>query len=76
MYFADFADVTIGDAPQIGIEFSTEASYIDPSSNSLVSAFSQDQTVMRVLIEHDLGMRHPEGIAILAGVAYFNQAQG
>jgi HK97 family phage major capsid protein/HK97 family phage prohead protease len=74
LYFADFADVTIGDAPQIGIEFSTEASYIDPSSGSLVSAFSQDQTVMRVLIEHDLGMRHQESLAILNGVAYFNQA--
>ena len=70
IYFADFADVTIGDAPQIGIEFSTEASYIDPTTGSLVSAFSQDQTVMRVIIEHDLGMRHQEGLAILNGVTW------
>jgi len=74
LYFADFADVTIGDAPQIGIEFSTEASYVDPGTGQLVSAFSQDQTVMRVLIEHDLGMRHQESIAVLNGVAYYNQA--
>lgn len=70
IYFADFADVTIGDAPQIGIEFSTEASYLDPTTNTLVSAFSQDQTLMRVIMEHDLGMRHQESIAILNGVAW------
>ncbi len=70
IYFADFADVTIGDAPQIGIEFSTEASYIDPTTGTLVSAFSQDQTVMRIIIEHDIGMRHQEGLAILNGVTW------
>lgn len=70
IYFADFADVTIGDAPQIGIEFSNEASYIDPTTGSLVSAFSQDQTVMRVIMEHDFGMRHQESLAILNGVNY------
>lgn len=70
IYFADFADVTIGDAPQIGVEFSTEASYIDPGTQQLVSAFSQDQTVMRVIIEHDLGMRHAESLAILNSVTW------
>jgi hypothetical protein len=36
----------------------------------LVSAFQNDQTVIRAISEHDLVMRRQESIAILQGVIY------
>jgi HK97 family phage major capsid protein len=67
IYFADFADVVICDAPIISVEISTEASY-DDGSGTLTSAFSNDQTVIRMIVEHDLVVRHPESITYLQGV--------
>ena len=69
MYLADFWEVIIGDAVEMRIEVSTEASYKD-SGGTLVSAFGKDQTVLRVISEHDLGMRHAAGIAVLIGLTW------
>jgi HK97 family phage major capsid protein len=67
IYFADFADVVICDAPVIGVEVSSEASY-DDGTGVITSAFSNDQTVIRMIVEHDLIVRHPESISVLQGV--------
>ncbi len=69
LYFADMNDVVVGQADNIRLDVSTEASYIDENSQ-LVSAFSLDQTVMRVIEEHDLCVRHAESIAVLTGVTW------
>ncbi len=66
IYLVDFADVIIGESLNMTIDISTEASYIE--SGTLVSAFSRDQTLVRVIAEHDLGVRHPESIAVLSDV--------
>jgi HK97 family phage major capsid protein len=66
IYLADFADVVIAESENMMIDVSTEASYIE--SGSLVSAFSRDQTVVRVIAEHDLVMRHAESAACLIDV--------
>ncbi len=66
VYLVDWADVIIADAMSLTIDASTEASYM--SGGSLVSAFSVDQTVVRVISEHDLGVRHEESIAVLIDV--------
>lgn len=66
IYLVDFADVVIGEAMNLTIDVSTEASYV--SSGALVSAFSQDQTVIRVIAEHDLAVRHAESVALLSDV--------
>jgi HK97 family phage major capsid protein len=66
IYLVDFADVVIGEATSLMIDVSTEASYV--SGGSLVSAFSRDQTVVRVIAEHDFVVRHPESIAVLIDV--------
>lgn len=68
LYLADFADVVIGEVPNIVVETSTEASYFD--GTQLQSAFSLDQTVIKMIIEHDLGVRHQESIAVLTGVQW------
>lgn len=66
LYLVDFADVVLGEALTLTIDVSTEASYV--SSGTLVSAFSRDQTVIRVIAEHDLVMRHDASAAMLTDV--------
>jgi HK97 family phage major capsid protein len=68
LYLADFADVVIAEVPNIVIEVSTEATYWD--GTQLQSAFSQDQTVIKMIIEHDLAVRHPESVAVLTAVEW------
>ena len=69
IYFADFADVVITDAPAIGVEISTEAA-IDDGAGNLTSIFSTDQTALRLIVEHDLVVRHDESLAMLTGVTW------
>ncbi|OWV29460.1 phage major capsid protein [Halomonas campaniensis] len=63
IYFADFNDVVIGDSDVMTIDFSREATYKDGSGN-LVSAFSRNQSLLRVVKEHDIAFRHPEGLVM------------
>lgn len=63
IYFADFNDVVIGEDGNMKVSFSQEASYIDADGN-LVSAFSRNQSLIRVVTEHDIGFRHPEGLVL------------
>lgn len=67
VYLVDFDDAIIGETLGINVAVSEEASYED-ENGELVSAFSLDQSVLRVLMEHDFNMRHAESIAILTGV--------
>lgn len=69
IYFADFADVVIAESPGLIIDVSTEAAYHD--GNGVVSAFSKDQTVIRVIAQHDLVLRHSESVAVLTDVDWF-----
>jgi len=66
---ADFDDVAIGQVMNLDVAVSTEASYID-ENGTLVSAFSLDQTVMRVITEHDIALRHDESVAVLTTVTW------
>lgn len=66
IYFVDFADVVIGEVPGLILDVSSEAAYYDGSA--VVSSFSQDQTVIRVIVQHDLGMRHDASVAVLKDV--------
>lgn len=68
IYFADFDDVVIGEAMNLRIDASMEASYID--GGTLVSAFSQDQTVVRAITEHDFGVRRPVSVCVMNGVTW------
>jgi HK97 family phage major capsid protein len=68
VYLVDMVDVVIGDATSIIIDASTEAAYHDGSN--VVAAFSQDQTVVRAIVQHDIGMRHDASVAVLAQVKW------
>lgn len=68
LYLADFADVVVGETESLMIETSTEAAYFDGSN--LQSAFSRDQTVIRGIIEHDIGIRQDACVAVLTTVLW------
>lgn len=65
IFFVGMSDVLIGESGGLSIDVSPDASYID---GSLVSSFSRDETVIRAIMRHDLGVRHTESLAVLTGV--------
>ena len=69
IYFADFNDVVIGEDGSMKVDFSREATYLDAEGNP-VSAFSRNQSLIRVVLEHDIGFRHPEGLVLGTGVLF------
>lgn len=69
IYFADFNDVLIGEQDSMTIDFSREATYKDAEGN-LVSAFARNQSLIRLVGEHDIGFRHPEGLALGTGITW------
>lgn len=69
IYLADFAHVVVGEHMGIEVAMSTEAAYRD-ANNTLQAAFSRDETVMRAIAQHDIGVRHLPAVAILTGVTW------
>lgn len=68
LYLADFADVVVGETESLMIDTSTEAAYFD--GTNLQSAFSRDQTVIRGIVEHDIGIRQDACVAVLTAVKW------
>lgn len=69
LYLVDLADAVIGEVPGLMIDVSQEAVYT-PDGETLISAFSRDQTVIRVIEQHDFGMRHDASAAVLTQVVW------
>jgi HK97 family phage major capsid protein len=69
IYLADFADVIIADVPNIAIEVSNEAAYVD-ADGATHNAFQEDSTLIRLIEEHDLMVRHEESVQVLTTVQY------
>lgn len=68
LYLVDMADAVIGEAQRLIVDASNEAAYHDGSS--VVSAYSQDQTVIRAVSEHDFAMRRDVSVAVLNQVRW------
>ncbi len=73
LYLIDFAHVVVGEHMGVEIAMSTEAAYRD-ANNALQAAFSRDETVMRAILQHDIGLRHLPAVAILTGVDWVDGA--
>ena len=58
IFFGDFSEFLFGDEMAFEIMASQEASWYDGSS--LQSAFSLDQTVLKITAKHDMALRHAE----------------
>ncbi len=69
IYFADWNDVVIGEQDNMTIDFSREATYVD-AAGELVSAFARNQSLIRLVGNHDVGFRHPEGLVLGTAVTW------
>lgn len=69
VYFADWADVLVGDAGTITLDASGQVAYVDSNSN-LVSAFSRDETVVRAIQHHDVNLRHDKSVSVIEAVTW------
>jgi hypothetical protein len=58
----------VGEYPLL-IDPATAASYTDSGGNA-VQAFSADMTVIRLILQSDLVVKHAEAVAVLAAVTY------
>lgn len=68
VYFGCFAHAVIGESLGLIVDASQEAAYYDGSN--VVAAFSQDQTVIRVLAEHDFALRHDKAFSMADTVTW------
>jgi len=68
VYFGDYADLILGESMTMSVDASGEAAYYDGSS--VVASFSRDETVVRVITEHDLGLRRDVAFAVLYGIRW------
>lgn len=66
IYLVDMADVILGESNNLEVDASNTAAY-DPGTG-LVSSFQKDQTLIRVIAHHDLGVRHEQSLAVIEGV--------
>lgn len=69
VYLAAMADVVIADAPQIAIEYTSEAT-IDDGAGNKTDLFQTDMSAIKILEEHDLVVRHQESIVVIDAVLW------
>lgn len=69
IYFGDYSDCYIGETGEMYLSYSAEATYKN-ANGDLVSAFSKDQTLVRLIQHNDFGPRHVESIAVGTGVKW------
>lgn len=63
IYFVDMADFVIADTYNVVVDASDVAAYND--GTTVVSAFQRDQSLFRVISEHDVNMRHLQSLVVL-----------
>lgn len=68
IYFGDFSQFLIGDTYQVGLAASDTAAYDD--GGVIRAAFSNDETVIRLIEEHDTQVRYDQAFAVLTGVTW------
>lgn len=66
--FGNWNDLIIGEQGALEIDTSREGSWTDEAGN-LVSAFENDQTLIRAIDNVDIGLRHDESFAVATKVA-------
>lgn len=66
--FGNWNDLVIGEQGALEIETSREGSWTDDAGN-LISAFENDQTLIRAINNVDTGLRHEESFAVASKVA-------
>ncbi len=70
VYFFEVDNCVIGEAMTMSVDASNVAAYED--GGTVKAAFSRDETVVRVISEHDFGLRHDLAATVLTGVTWGN----
>lgn len=68
IYFGDFSQFLIGDTMSVTLASSDTAAYDD--GGTIRAAFSNDETVIRLIEEHDTQVRYDTAFAMLTGVTW------
>ena len=68
LYFGDWSQFLIGDTYQITLAASDQAAYDD--NGTIRAAFSNDETVIRLIEEHDTQIRYDRAASVLTGVTW------
>lgn len=68
VYFADFADVVVGEEDTMQVDVFDQITYWDGAAWQ--SAAQNNEIVLRVVEHHDIGVRHPESVAVLTEVTW------
>jgi len=68
VYLVDFAQVIIGEQVPVAVQAFEAAAYA--SGGGIVSALSRDETVLRIIVETDIGLRHSQAVHVTTGVTW------
>jgi HK97 family phage major capsid protein len=63
VFLAEMEETMILDSMSLELAVSREGTYVDGSGNT-ISAFQNDQTLIRAIAEHDFQMRHDASVAV------------
>lgn len=69
IFLVEMSEDMILDSMQMELAVSREGSYID-ENGATISAFQQDQTIIRAISEHDHQVRHDASIAVIQAVRW------
>ncbi|MBY0392679.1 MAG: phage major capsid protein [Novosphingobium sp.] len=58
------------DSMQLELAVSREGSYVDSATGATISAFQNDQTIIRAIAEHDHQLRHDAAVAVIQFVRW------
>lgn len=69
VFLAEMDEAMILDSMTLELAVSREGMYVD-SGGATVSAFQQDQTLIRAIAEHDFQLRHDQSVAVIQAVRW------
>lgn len=69
IFLVEMSEDMIFDSMQMELAVSREGTYVD-ENGATISAFQQDQTIIRAISEHDHQMRHDASIAVIQAVRW------
>lgn len=69
IFLVEMSEDMIFDTMQMELAVSREGTYVD-ENGATISAFQQDQTIIRAISEHDHQMRHDASIAVIQAVRW------
>jgi HK97 family phage major capsid protein len=69
VFLVEMDEALILDSMSLELAISREGMYVDSGGNT-ISAFQNDQTLIRAIAEHDFQMRHDQSVAVIQNVRW------